>query len=96
MNLAKSLAEARASAEEEARLRETGESMWTAERLRVSIQSRPFGSLFVVSNREPYMHVHRGKNIEVARAGERPGHRARADSSRLRRHLDRVWLGRCG
>ena len=42
----KSLAEARASAEEEARLRETGESMWTAERLRVSIQSRPFGSLF--------------------------------------------------
>jgi trehalose 6-phosphate synthase len=65
VNLAKSLAEARASAEEEARLRETGESMWTAERLRVSIQSRPFGSLFVVSNREPYMHVRRGKNIEA-------------------------------
>ena len=64
VNLAKSLNEARASAEEEARLRETGESMWTAERLRVSIQSRPFGSLFVVSNREPYMNVHRGKNIE--------------------------------
>ena len=40
VNLAKSLSEARASAEEEARLRETGESMWTAERLRVSIQSR--------------------------------------------------------
>ncbi len=65
VNLAKSLSEARASAEEEARLRETGESMWTAERLRVSIQTRPFGSLFVVSNREPYMHVHRGKNIEA-------------------------------
>jgi len=65
VNLAKSLSEARASAEEEARLRETGESMWTAERLRVSIQSRPFGSLFVVSNREPYIHVHRGKNIEA-------------------------------
>ena len=64
VNMAKSLAEARASAEEEARLRETGESMWTAERLRVSIQSRPFGSLFVVSNREPYMNVQRGKNIE--------------------------------
>jgi alpha,alpha-trehalose-phosphate synthase [UDP-forming] len=64
VNLAKSLNEARASAEEEARLRETGESMWTAERLRVGIQSRPFGSLFVVSNREPYMNVHRGKNIE--------------------------------
>ncbi len=65
MNLARSLAEARASAEEEARLRETGESMWTAERLRVGIQSRPFGSLFVVSNREPYIHVHRGRNIEA-------------------------------
>ena len=65
VNFAKSLSEARASAEEEARLRETGESMWTAERLRVSIQTRPFGSLFVVSNREPYMHVHRGKNIEA-------------------------------
>ena len=65
VNLTRSLAEARASAEEEARLRETGESLWTAERLRVSIQSRPFGSLFVVSNREPYMHVHRGKNMEA-------------------------------
>ncbi len=64
-NLAKSLSEARASAEEEARLRETGESMWTAERLRISIQSRTFGSLFVVSNREPYMHVRRGKAIEA-------------------------------
>ena len=64
VNMAKSLAEARATAEEEARLRETGESMWTAERLRVSIQSRPFGSLFVVSNREPYMNMQRGKNIE--------------------------------
>jgi trehalose 6-phosphate synthase len=64
VNLTKSLNEARASAEEEARLRETGESLWTAERLRVSIQSRPLGSLFVVSNREPYMNVHRGKTIE--------------------------------
>jgi trehalose-6-phosphate synthase len=64
-NLAHSLAEARASAEEEARLRETGESMWTAERLRVSIQSRPFGALYVVSNREPYMHVQRGKGVEA-------------------------------
>ena len=64
-NLARSLAEARATAAEEARLRETGVSMWTAERLRVSLQSKPLGSLFVVSNREPYMHVGRGKNIET-------------------------------
>jgi trehalose 6-phosphate synthase len=66
VNLTRSLAEARASAEEEARLRETGESLWTAERLRANIQSKPrIGPLFVVSNREPYMHVHRPKGIEV-------------------------------
>ncbi len=64
-NLARSLAEARATAAEEAHLRETGVSMWTAERLRVSLQRKPLGSLFVVSNREPYMHVGRGKNIET-------------------------------
>jgi len=64
-NLGRSLAEARATAEEEARLRETGVSMWTAERLRVSVQSKPLGPLFVVSNREPYMHVRHGKNIEM-------------------------------
>jgi len=64
-NMARSLAEARASAEEEARLRETGESMWTAERLRVSVQTKLVGPLFVVSNREPYMHVLRGKAIEA-------------------------------
>jgi trehalose-6-phosphate synthase len=65
VNLTRSLAEARATAEEEARLRETGESMWTAERLRVNIQSKTkLGPLFVISNREPYMHVHRAKGIE--------------------------------
>jgi alpha,alpha-trehalose-phosphate synthase [UDP-forming] len=65
VNLTRSLAEARATAAEEAHLRETGVSMWTAERLRVSVQSKPLGPLFVVSNREPYMHVGRGKNIET-------------------------------
>ncbi|MGA8220244.1 MAG: trehalose-6-phosphate synthase [Candidatus Acidiferrales bacterium] len=66
VQFARSLAEARASAEEEARLRETGESLWTAERLRVNIQSKKgLGPLFVVSNREPYMHVHGAKGIEM-------------------------------
>lgn len=63
MNLTRSLAEARAAAEEEARLRETGVSIWTAERLRASVLSKPLGPLFVVSNREPYVHVKRGKEI---------------------------------
>jgi trehalose 6-phosphate synthase len=65
-SLAEKLAEARATAKEEAQLRESGDSLWTAERLRASIQKRLHGSsLFVVSNREPYEHVHGGKGIEV-------------------------------
>jgi alpha,alpha-trehalose-phosphate synthase [UDP-forming] len=65
VNFAQSLSEARAAAEEEARLRETGESLWTPERLRASVHNKLQGSLYVVSNREPYMHVRRGKNIEA-------------------------------
>jgi alpha,alpha-trehalose-phosphate synthase [UDP-forming] len=65
VNLAHSLAEARAAAEHEARLRETGESHWTPERLRAIVQSRLLGPLFVVSNREPYAHVYHGKAIEA-------------------------------
>ena len=66
MNLTRSLVDARSAAEEEARLRESGESVWTAERLRVSIKGKAQqGSLFVVSNREPYMHVHRGKSVDM-------------------------------
>jgi trehalose 6-phosphate synthase len=66
VKLARSLTEARAAAEEEARLRETGESMWTAERLRVNVRSKTQRSpLFVVSNREPYMHVLKGKEIQT-------------------------------
>jgi trehalose-6-phosphate synthase len=58
-HLARDLNAARASAEEEARLRNTNASLWTAERLRVSLsnklQNKP---LFVIANREPYVHVH--------------------------------------
>jgi trehalose-6-phosphate synthase len=57
-DLARSLDVARASAEHEARLREANESQWTAERLRVSVRGKLQSSpLFVVANREPYMHV---------------------------------------
>ena len=67
-HLARDLNTARAAAEEEARLRDSNASIWTAERLRVSVrnklQEKP---LFVVSNREPYMHVfnERDKSINV-------------------------------
>lgn len=63
---AESLNTARSAAELEARLRETGESMWTADRLAVHVRARlEDGRLFVVSNREPYMHTRRGKSVEV-------------------------------
>ncbi len=64
--MAESLNTARTAAEREARLRDTGESIWTAERLAVHVRSRlADGRLFVVSNREPYTHVQKGKSIEV-------------------------------
>jgi alpha,alpha-trehalose-phosphate synthase [UDP-forming] len=66
VTLAESLSQARNAAENEARLREASESMWTADRLAVQVQSRLNGSrLFVVSNREPYMHQRNGKSLEV-------------------------------
>ena len=64
--MAESLNTARTAAEREARLRETGEAIWTAERLAVHVRSRlENGRLFVVSNREPYTHVHKGRSIEI-------------------------------
>ncbi|HET9180094.1 MAG TPA: trehalose-6-phosphate synthase [Terriglobia bacterium] len=63
--LAKTLEVARTAAEEEARLREMGDVIWTAERLRVHVRNcfrdKP---IFAVSNREPYMHVHENGGIK--------------------------------
>lgn len=64
--LAESMQKARAAAEMEARLRNTSESLWTAQRLADHVRSKLDGSsLFVVSNREPYIHSRRGKDITV-------------------------------
>ncbi len=63
--LASSLSEARAAAQHEARLRDSAESTWTTERLRVFVENRLGGArLFAVSNREPYEHRHRNGRIE--------------------------------
>jgi trehalose 6-phosphate synthase len=63
--MARSISAAREAAEEEARLRQSAESTWTPVRLkeqvRILLQERP---LFVISNREPYMHEKKGKKIE--------------------------------
>jgi len=64
-HITKSLTAARAAAEEEARLRHAGESRWTPDRLkehiRTALQDRP---LLIVANREPYMHVRQGRQIQ--------------------------------
>lgn len=62
--LAESLVAARAAAEAEARLRAARESLWTAERLSVHMHDH-FGSsrIFAVSNREPYIHTRKGREI---------------------------------
>jgi len=64
-NLAKSLSMAKALGQEKAEMREKSESKWTPERLKERVL-RDLGkkSLFVVSNREPYMHRKRGSEIE--------------------------------
>ena len=66
-HLARDLNTARAAAEEEAQLRDSNASLWTAERLHVSLrnklQEKP---LFAVSNREPYMHVYSEKDKSIS------------------------------
>jgi trehalose-6-phosphate synthase len=62
---ARHLSAAKTAAEEEARLRQSGESLWTPERLKEHVKVRLHGRpLFVVSNREPYMHMHKGRKVE--------------------------------
>jgi trehalose-6-phosphate synthase len=63
--MARSISAAREAVEEEARLRHSAESTWTPARLNEQVRSlleeRP---LFVISNREPYLHEKKGKKIE--------------------------------
>jgi len=65
-HLARDLGVARAAAEEEARLRDSNATQWTAERLRVSLRSKLHDKpLFVVANREPYIHIQGAKEKEI-------------------------------
>lgn len=64
-HMAQAMYEARIIAEEEARLRTTAEAIWTSERLKEEIKKILIDkSLIVISNREPYMHIHDGKQIK--------------------------------
>jgi trehalose 6-phosphate synthase len=63
--LAKSLAIAQQQAEEEARLRLQSESLWTPQSLKEYMRGELKGKkLFIVSNREPYMHVKEGRTVK--------------------------------
>ncbi|MBE0602772.1 MAG: trehalose-6-phosphate synthase [Deltaproteobacteria bacterium] len=63
-HMAKSLESARVEAEEEAKLRLQSESLWTAGRLKEHMRAElGGGKLFLVSNREPYMHTKDGRNV---------------------------------
>jgi trehalose-6-phosphate synthase len=64
-HIAKAMNEAKATAEEEARLRTSSEAIWTPERLKVEVENLlQKNKMIVVSNREPYMHIHNGKEIK--------------------------------
>jgi trehalose-6-phosphate synthase len=64
--MAEILTQARSAAENEARLRDAAESLWTADRLSVQVRTRLNGNhIFVVSNRQPYLHRRNGREIEV-------------------------------
>ena len=65
-HFARSLEVARATAEKEARLRNLAHSLWTPERLRMHVKDKLEGQpLFVVSNREPYVHTRQGNSVKV-------------------------------
>ncbi len=65
--LARSIERAREAAETEARLRNAKDSEWTAQRLGAYVRDKlGDGKLYVVSNREPYVHTHHGDRIEVS------------------------------
>ena len=66
-NMAQSLTAARKSAEMEASLRAASQSLWTAERLAVHVRARLQDSrLFVISNREPYIHNRNKGALELS------------------------------
>ena len=62
--LVEDLHRAKNAAETEARLRERGDSHWTAEKLREHVRAKLDGRrLLVASNREPYRHVRRDGGV---------------------------------
>ena len=65
VNITKAMQMARVTAEEEAMLRTRAEAIWTPERLKAEVQNLLLNKkMIVVSNREPYMHIHENSLIK--------------------------------
>ncbi len=65
--LARSIERAREAAESEARLRNAKDSEWTAQRLGAYVRDKlGDGKLYVISNREPYVHMRHGVRVDVS------------------------------
>lgn len=65
LNITREMQIAKITAEEEARLRTKGEAIWTPDRLKAEVQNLLLNKkMIVVSNREPYMHIHEGAGIK--------------------------------
>ncbi|HEX2919808.1 MAG TPA: trehalose-6-phosphate synthase [Bacteroidales bacterium] len=65
VNISREMQLARVTAEEEARLRSKSEAIWTPERLKAEVEKLLHKrKMIVVSNREPYMHIHEGSGIK--------------------------------
>ena len=88
--MAESLSHARYAAENEARLRDAGESVWTADRLSVQLRTRLEDGQPVRRLQPRALHARAQRQNDGSRgSAQRPGYRARTRSQRLRRHLDR-------
>lgn len=65
VHITRAMQVAKLTAEEEARLRTKGEAIWTPERLKIEVENLLVNKkMIVVSNREPYMHIHEGTGIK--------------------------------
>lgn len=65
VNITREMRQAKVTAEEEARLRTRSEAIWTPERLKAEVHKLlKDRKMIVVSNREPYMHIHEGSGIK--------------------------------
>ena len=86
--ITESLIEARAAAAAEARLREAGENLWTAERLTVHVREQARLEPHLRRLQSRALHAREeGQGNGLRRSPQRPGHRHRAHAAGVRRRV---------